>query len=138
MTHSAPLDTVWIDLTSSAHLFGGEEATMTELAARARELGHRVRVALADGPRLAKSVATFGVNAETIVPASRGKESLRDFPLVTLPLSRERVVWLNRLGLWTVSDLTKLPSEVLASRLGENWREALELAQGRDEAPLIP
>jgi protein ImuB len=134
---SAPKDTVWIDLTGSAHLCGGEEAMLMEMASRARDLGHRARVAIADGPRLAKAVAVYGPIPETLVSASQGKEMLRGFPLDTLPLSRDRVVWLNRLGLWTVGDLTKLPSESLASRLGERWREALDLAMGRDGAPLV-
>src|SRR5262249_11105427 len=55
----------------------------------------------------------------------------------------DRIVWLNRLGLWAVGDLIGLPAKTLAGRLvdpngtTDPWRESLELAWGRDDAPLL-
>ena len=46
-------DTVWVDITGAAHLFGGEEALALDLAERVRELGHRAKVAVSAGPELA-------------------------------------------------------------------------------------
>jgi protein ImuB len=136
--HTAyPLDTVWIDLTGAAHLRGGEEAALLEMASRVRELGHRVRAAIADGPHLARAAASFGTLSETLVPAGQGQSMMADLPLQALPLSRDRIVWLHRLGLFTVGDMMALPHETLAGRLGESWRQTLELAKGRDEAPLV-
>jgi len=134
---SSPLDTVWVDLTGTAHLRGGEEATLLELTSRVRQLGHRVRAAIADGPRLARAAAAFEAAAETIVPAGHGKDMMQRLSLEALPLPRDRIVWLNRLGLFSVGDLTRLPHGCLAGRLGEHWRETLELALGRDDAPLV-
>jgi protein ImuB len=140
---SKPLDTVWVDLTGTAHLWGGEEATLLELASRVRDLGHRVRAAIADGPRLARAACAFATASETIVPPGGGKDMIRTLALDALPLSRDRIVWLNRLGLWTVGDLVGLPARTLAGRLidangtTDPWRESLELACGRDEAPLV-
>lgn len=138
-----PLDTVWVDLTSTTHLFGGEEAALFELASRVRELGHRVRAAIADGPRLARSASLFATSSETVVPPNGGKAMMRDLPIEALPISRERATWLHRLGLWTVGDLSALPARALAGRLVDRgaaedpWRESLELAEGRDDAPLV-
>ena len=140
---SKPLDTVWVDLTGTTHLWGGEEATLFELNSRVRELGHRVRSAIADGPRLARAACAFATASESIVPQGGGKDMIRALPLVALPLSRDRIVWLNRLGLWTVGDLVGLPARTLAGRLvdpsctTDPWRESLELAWGRDDAPLV-
>jgi len=140
---SKPLDTVWVDLTGTTHLWGGEEATLCELSSRVRDLGHRVRAAIADGPRLARAACAFATTAETIVPRDGGKEMIRALPLDALPISRERIVWLNRLGLWKVGDLVALPARTLAGRLvdpsgtTDPWRESLDLAWGKDDAPLV-
>jgi protein ImuB len=138
-----PRDTVWVDLTSTTHLFGGEEAALFELASRVRELGHRVRAAIADGPRLARAASLFATSSETVVPPSGGKAMMRELPIEALPISRERAVWLHRLGLWTVGDLAALPARALAGRLvdrgatADPWRDSLELAEGRDDALLV-
>jgi protein ImuB len=134
---STPLDTVLIDLSGTAHLRGGEEMVLAEIASRVREMGHRVRAAIADGPRLSRAAAAYGSATEAIVAPGQAKQMMESFPLDVLPLLRDRIVWLNRLGLWTVGDLTKLPVETLPSRLGDRWQQALELAHGRDDAPLI-
>src|SRR6185369_6661229 len=52
----APFDTVWLDVTGAAHLVGGEEALLDELEERVGALGHRVRLAIASGPRLAQAL----------------------------------------------------------------------------------
>src|SRR6185369_4850700 len=52
-------DTVWVDITGSAHLFGGEEALAQDLAERVRELGHRVKIAVSVGPELARAFARW-------------------------------------------------------------------------------
>jgi protein ImuB len=131
-----PSDTVWIDVTGAAHLFGGEEAMAAEIGARVRELGHRAKVAIADGPRLARAAAVFPQERETIVPPGQGERLMSSLPLEALPLSRERVIWLHQLGLWTVGEVAKLPFASLASRLGECWKETLDFARGEDSAPL--
>jgi protein ImuB len=132
-----PHDTVWIDLTGTAHLRGGEEAALLEMTARVRELGHRVRAAIADGPHLGRAVAAFATSPETIVPAGGAADTMETLPLEALPLSPAHLSWLHRLGLFTVGDVTALPHATLAGRLGERWRETLELAKGHDSAPLV-
>ena len=100
---------MWIDLTGSTHLMGGEKATLLELASRVRELGHRVRVAIADGPRLAKAAASFAAERETVVPVGRGREMMLPLPMDALGLPPSTMTWLAKLGLLTVRDLAKLP-----------------------------
>lgn len=146
-----PFDTVWLDVTGAAHLAGGEEELLAELEERVGALGHRARLAIAGGPRLAQALARFapgvlgtpGARASgryPIAPAraegSRG--ALASLPLQALPIEPETASFLLRLGVFTVGDLTRLPRPQAAARLGVRAPEILELAAGRDEAPLLP
>jgi protein ImuB len=54
-------DTVWVDITGAAHLFGGEEALALDLSERVRELGHRTKVAISVGPELSRAFARWSV-----------------------------------------------------------------------------
>lgn len=134
-------DTVWVDVTGASHLAGGEERLALELVARVRAIGHRARVAVAGGPRLAQAVGRWGrisqegvrVVSDTDVLAVVGA-----LPVRALPLSSALVAWLVRLGVHTVGDLAKLPRSAVAPRLGEAASAILDLASGKDAAPLDP
>ncbi len=131
-------DTVWVDVTGSAHLSGGEEALGAELASRVRALGHVVRVAIAKGPLIARACARYGALSEVLVVPERGtKEAIASLPVSALPIDRERALWLTRLAVLTLGDLAALPREAAASRLGEHASLALDLAAGKDETPLV-
>ncbi len=144
---SAP-DTVWVDITGSAHLFGGEEALGQDLAERVRELGHRAKVAVSVGPELARAFARWsapprrkegsGVGAVVVVPPSRTPLAAADLPIQALPLGPDNLGYLTRLGLLTWSELSRQPRSTLAPRLGKEAARVLELCSGEDSAPLVP
>lgn len=146
----APFDTVWLDITGAAHLVGGEEALVCELADRVASLGHRVRAAIADGPRVAQALARWAHCAQgaggpalagavhPIVAPGEGARALESLPVQALPIDRETAGFLVRLGLLTIGDLARLPRAELAARLGPRAREALDLLAGHDAAPLLP
>src|SRR5262249_13147833 len=50
-----PFDTVWVDVTGTRPLWGSEKAVVAEMSSRIRDLGHRARIAVAEGPRLARA-----------------------------------------------------------------------------------
>jgi protein ImuB len=134
-------DTVWVDVTGGAHLFGGEGALVAELGARVRAIGHRTRVALADGPRLAQAFARFGdVDAEgaRVVPSARTQQELRALPVRALPLPEDTLNWFVRLGVLTFADWNQLPKSAVGLRLGPQAAAVLELVEGRDTTPLTP
>jgi protein ImuB len=136
-----PPDTVWVDITGSSHLFGGEEPLAEELATRVRSLGHAVRLAVAPGPALAAAFARWSPPQRDgkdvfIVPSERTEMAVRELPIVSLPLSAECLSFLVRLGVLTLGDLAALPRQALGSRLEGETARALELAAGRDPAPL--
>jgi protein ImuB len=131
--------TIWIDITGAAHLLGGEEALARELVERVRLLGHRARVAIASGPRLAQvfaRAASFGGQSTLVVRAERARAQLADLPTVALPLERDAVTWLTRLGVLTLGDLLQLPRTELLDRLGASAERWLDLASGIDLEPL--
>ncbi|HVU01885.1 MAG TPA: DNA polymerase Y family protein [Polyangiaceae bacterium] len=133
-------DTVWVDVTGAAHLAGGEDASLAELSARVQELGHRVKVAVAGGPRLAQAFARYGrTNREgcLVVPSEETKARMAELPVRALPVDPERVAWLVRLGVLTVGAVSSLPRAAAAARLGEMAAQVLELAEGRDSSPLV-
>ncbi len=133
-------DTVWVDVAGSAHLAGGEPALAIELASRVRALGHRVRVAISGGPRLAQAFARWGTRDATplVVPPARTAALLARLPVVALPVDSERASWLVRLGVTTVGELRAIPRASAASRLGDGAGTVLDLCEGRDDEPLAP
>ncbi len=136
-------DTVWVDVSGSLHLFGGEAALSDELAERVRALGHSVRVAVAEGPALARAVARWAPpnalgKASHSIPRDGAAAAVSSLPVVALPLSEECQEFLVRLGVLTLGDLAALPRKTLASRLAGEVERALDLASGNDPTPLVP
>ncbi len=138
-------DTVFVDITGSAHLQGGEAALASEFANRVRGMGHRVRLAISDGPRLARAFAQWFMpeaaepedRGVCVVPSQRTLSALSALPLKALPIQSETVSWFGRLGVLTVGDLRALPKQTLGSRLSEDMAQVSELLAGRDSAPLV-
>jgi protein ImuB len=140
-------DTVWVDVTGVAHLWGTEEALLRALEERVRGLGHRARGAIGDGPRIARALARFAAHAGAprIHAPGRGGEALARLPVRSLfRLEREGgsaddvVARLARLGVRRVADLVRLPAGAAAARLGPTAQEVLALATGNDPEPLVP
>lgn len=139
VSFSAP-DTVWVDVSGAAHLFGGEAGLLLELTARVREAGHRVRAALASGPLLARAFARYGDLGKAgyvLIPNTRAELALARLPVRALSLPIELERWLIRLGVLTIAELRDLPQSSLAARLGEHAGRVLEFIAGRDVTPLI-
>jgi protein ImuB len=144
-----PIDTVWLDITGSAHLVGGEEALALELVERAAALGHGARAAISDGPRSAQALARYApphVHAP-IAPPGRVAEAMAPLPALALPLADpaegaraggDLHAWFLRLGLVTAGDLAKLPRAALAARIPGRSRDVIDLLDGRDPLPLLP
>lgn len=139
-TGDGPFDTVWLDVTGAAHLFGGEDALLDALGERVTALGHTVHLAIADGPRIAQALARWGVSEKghLIAVEGRGGDALAPLPIRALPLPPDRIAFLLRVGVLTIGDLVKLPKAEATSRLGPRGAMALAVATGFDPAPLVP
>lgn len=145
-------DTVWVDVTGVAHLFGGEFTLREEIEARVAALGYRVDVAIADGPFFARALARFGPSARAgihadvprVAPIGGGKAAVARLPVAALGLGPECVAFFARLGVFMISDLMRIERAQLVSRLGpfvqppHDVKEVLGWLDGRDTRPLVP
>lgn len=122
---------LWLDATGCAHLFGGEDKMLAEIAARMGALGYTTRAAMADTPGAAWAAARFVPKGRTIVvPAGGSRDVLAPLPTAALRLTAMTITTLNTLGLHTVGDLCKLPREALAARFGGEIAARLDAALG--------
>lgn len=150
IARSAPLDTVWVDVTGSAHLFGGEAALCDEIESRVATLGYRANVSVAGGPSLARAFARFAAHASPcdggigrICPPGEDKHFVLRLPISALPLPERAATYFIRLGVVGVADLAKLDRSQLTSRLeafvdAASVRDVLDWLDGKDTRPLAP
>jgi DNA polymerase-4 len=130
------LDEAFLDITGSAHLFGGPEECARGLKRDVREqVGLVLSVGLAANKLCAK-VASDLRKPDGFVVVPRGGEAAF---LAPLPLARlwgvgpkTRAV-LEEFGLRTIGDLARADPALLAARLGEHGRTIVRRAQGIDD-----
>lgn len=125
-------DGLVLDITGAAHLIGGEDALLTDLAARLARMGLAARLALADTRGAAWAVAHFGPGG--IVTDTRA--ALMPLPLAALRLAPDIVTGLERLGLRVIRDLMQLPRAGLARRFGGAPLLRLDQALGAVAEPV--
>lgn len=120
-----------IDMTGGAHLFGGELALLTDMAARLKAAGIAARLAMADTAGAAWALARFG-RGRRLVPVGGLREALAPLPSAALRLAPEDVRLLSRFGLRTIGDLLALPRSGLARRF--RGEAGLTLVRRLDQA----
>ena len=129
---------LWLDVSGCAHLFGGEEALLADLAARLEGLGYAARAALADGPGAAWALARFAARPGRVAAPGEARAALSGLPVAALRLPAETAAALERLGLETVGDLEAAPRASLAARFGDAPGTRLDQAMGRRPEPISP
>ncbi|MFO0555730.1 MAG: hypothetical protein U0271_45560 [Polyangiaceae bacterium] len=146
-------DTVWIDVTGVAHLFGGEVALLDAIvAAIAANPGGRprcVEASIAPGPRTAQAIARFATHRpaiERIVPSGGVRRAIAELPLAALALGPDGSAFFHKLGVLTLGDAMALERTQLGARVEpfvadrgarSAVRELLAWLDGRDERPLV-
>jgi protein ImuB len=144
-------DVVWVDVTGCAHLFArggsqdqGEALLAARLAGVIASLGHACSVAIADGPRVAAIFARAAFDAGphvVVVPPGENARALETLSVASLPIAKEHVRWLSKIGVRTIAEMRALPRAGLLSRLETNdtqrARDILALLDGEDRAPLV-
>jgi protein ImuB len=148
-------DSLKLDVTGAAHLFGGERGLVEDISDRFAALGLTARVVIAPTAAAAWALARF--SERTLTPtlsrtreregaAKRRKgEGLSDLaailaplPVAALRLSPQAVRTLERLGLKTIGALAGIERRSLARRFrdADNPVDALDRALGRKADPL--
>jgi len=131
-------DGLWLDLTGTTHLFGGEARFASRLVSFLRRLGFTARVAIAGTPGAAHALARFGGAATLVLPEREEGEALAPLPLRALRLAPEALAAAARFGIERIVDLYPMPRGPLARRLGRGAVERLDQARGHVPEPIVP
>ena len=126
-------DSLRLDTSGVAHLFGGEAALVADIEARFATLDLTARVAVAATAGAAWGLARYGDGQR-----GDGLEAVAPLPVGALRLPPEVVRTLERLGLKTIGALVGVPRRSLARRFREadNPLDALDRMLGRKPEPL--
>ncbi len=113
-------DSLVLDITGLAHLWGGEANLVVDLVAWFSRLGFKARCAVAGTPGAAWALAHFG-EPGTIAPPGGEADALFPLPVTALRLEAAVAGQIARLGLVTIGRLAALPSAALTRRFGPRW-----------------
>jgi len=133
------VDGIRIEITGSAHLWGGEEALAADLATRLDRRHIAGRIAIADTLGAAWAMARFaeGKSPVILLPGDC-RNPLIPLPVEALRLDPPTTQGLRRVGLKRVGDLSGMPRDALTRRFGEMVVRRLDQAQGDLPEPLSP
>ena len=135
-------DGLVLDVTGSAHLWGGEAAMLADIEARLAGLGQAARLACAPTHGAAWALARFGEAREAPGPDAMPAR-LAMLPVAALRLDPETLLVLRRLGLKRLGDLMGLPRAALDRRFGRDGRtlatplRRLDQATGQLPEPVV-
>ena len=135
---AAPPDGVWIDVTGSAHLQGGETRLLRDLVSRLLAQGFTARAAVADTPGAAHAMARFGGREVAVVPSGGQEAALATLPLAALRLPEQTLDGLRLMGIERIGALAALPRAPLVRRFGALVTTRLDQAFGRVAEAIEP
>jgi protein ImuB len=133
-------DGVRIEITGSAHLWGGEKPLAADLAARLDRRGIASRIVIADTLGAAWAMARFAEASDSLVILAPGelRAALASLPVEALRLDPITAQGLRRVGLKRVGNLYAMPRDALARRFGETVARLLDQALDEMPEPLSP
>jgi protein ImuB len=132
-------DGFFLDITGAAHLFGGEEKLLADLAARLRKnFGLPARLAVADTPGAAWALSRFHKTPSFVLPSGQEATALAPLPIAALRLASDTRSVLRRLGFKTVGMLLDKPRAPFAARFPTELLRRVDQALGRIDEPLVP
>ncbi len=122
-------DGLVLDVTGSAHLWGGEAAMLDDMRARAARAGLTLRLGLGDTRGAAWAFAHYGRD---------DGDGLSALPVAALRLEAGTVTALQRLGLRSIGDLAATARAPLARRFGPEVLFRLDQALGAAPEAISP
>lgn len=139
----ASIDEFYVDLTGMDKFFGCRQFS-TELRAKiSKESGLPVSYGLASNKLISKvatnEVKQNGQNGQIEIPFGDEKSFLAPLSIMKIPgVGTQTGYKLLKMGIETVSVLSRIPVEMLQNLLGKNGTELWRRAQGIDETPIVP
>jgi protein ImuB len=135
-------DGFFLDIEGSAHLFGGEEKLIADLAARLKNFGLPARLAVASTPGAAWALSHFHKSLHKsslfVLPSGEEASALADLPVAALRLSPDIRNLLHRLGFKSVGALIDKPRAPFAARFAAQLLRRIDQALGLLDEPLVP
>lgn len=131
-------DGLWLDLSGTTHLFGGEEPFCRRLLRFLQRLGFTARIAIAGTPGAAHALARYSRRDILILDPGAEAPALAELPVAALRLEAAALTAAARFGLERVADLIRLPRGPMAKRLGLNAVNRLDQALGHVAEPITP
>ena len=130
---SEPCETLLLDATNLAPLYGSEEIFVSQVTQGVRRLGFDARIALAGTIGAAWGLAHYGElndDQPAIVPSDQTRAALASLPIAALRLPEDLLETLHALGVERIADLLALPREQLRSRFGPSLLLRVDQALG--------
>lgn len=124
-----------LNITGSAHLFGGEAGMLADMRQRLTRAGLTARLGLADTRGGAWALARFG---EGTAPANATLEQIKPLPIAALRLAEQTCIGLQRLGVRSIADLIALPRPTVTRRFGPGVLLRLDQALGDQPEEISP
>ena len=121
-------------------LIGGPEEVASEIARRAHERGIQGQIGIAANPEVA-ILAARHTRTLHLIPAGEERRHLARLPIEALfepSDDLEAIEVLDRWGIRTIEDFTKLPEAGIVERLGLRGLKLLKIARGESKRPLRP
>lgn len=131
-------DTLILNITGCAHLFGGEAALAQIIVEELIHMGVEARLGVADTKGASIAAAQFGSGEITIIETGKTRAQLTGFPIDALSAGRQTLFDLKRLGIKHIGDLYPLKSADLARRFGFTFVRAYEKLMGVVADPVTP
>jgi len=131
----AAADSLWLDATGVAHLFGGEPRMLHKIVRVLARSGLTARAAMANTPGAAWAWARYG---RTPIVISARADELNPLPILALRVSPQAAHGLWRVGVKTIGDLRVLPRATLPVRFGKEVLMRLDQALGHAPETINP
>jgi protein ImuB len=129
-------DTLLLDVTGAAHLFGGERAMLNRMCALIVRQGLAVRAALAGTAVAARALARM--RDGVIAPPGEEAAMTAALPIDALLLDPAVTHGFRRAGLKTIGQVAKRTRAEIVARFGHDVAATLDRALGRNEKPISP
>ena len=133
-------DGLFLDITGTAHLFGGEAKMTRRIVRLLARLGFTARIAVADTAGAAWALARYGPveRGIAICPAGTQDSALAPLPIAALRADDKAIELLRRLGIERIGQLSAMPRAPLTRRFSAALVARLDQALGRRDEPLDP
>jgi len=145
---SAAPESLLLDVTGLAHLFGGETSLAEKVLDEFTRRKLVVRIAIADTLGAAWAVAHFHPSfpphsssvirhsSFTLIPSGETSAALHPLPIESLRLPEDTVELLHQLGILRVGQLEALPRGEVSSRFPPQLLRRMDQASGRVAEPV--